>query len=111
MPTLHLIVRSAAGHVRRFPVEAAIWVAGLGAMVMLDPTGESQTWCLFSRLGIEICPGCGLGHAVAFLVRGEWAASFASHPLAVPVILGLSIRVMQLLRDAYAPPFHHQLHP
>ncbi len=104
MPTLHLIVRAAAGHIRRFPVEAAIWVAGLGAMAALDPTGSGQTWCVFSRLGIEFCPGCGLGHAVALLARGEWAASSASHPLAVPVVLGLTLRVGQLLRDAYGPP-------
>jgi len=104
MPTPYLIVRAVAGHIRRFPVEAAVWIAGLGAMAVLDPTGEGQTWCLFARLGIEICPGCGLGHAVALLARGEWAASVASHPLAVPVVLGVSMRVVQLLRDAYAPP-------
>ena len=80
----------------RVPVEAFVWLGGLLAVALPDPT-LVQTWtlCLFENIGVvawldlQHCPGCGLGHAVAYLVRGELAASLAAHPLGVPVVLAL----------------------
>ncbi|PEN14483.1 hypothetical protein CRI94_05515 [Longibacter salinarum] len=89
------------GHMRRFPVEAGLWTAGLVLMAFMNPSAEGETWCLFARLGIEWCPGCGLGHAIAFMARGEWAASFAAHPFGAVVVAGLFVRIVRLLREAY----------
>lgn len=101
MPIRLLLVRAVGGHLRRFPVEAAIWVAGLAAMAWMDPTTTGASWCVFAQLGIEWCPGCGLGHAIAHLARGEWAASLQAHPLGIAVVILLMGRVGTLLRDAY----------
>lgn len=88
----------------RMPLEALVWLTGLLVVALPDPTAV-RTWtlCLFEAtglitwLGAQACPGCGLGHAVAYLFRGQLAASFAAHPLAVPVVLtliGRSIKVI-----------------
>lgn len=83
-------------------MEAVVWLAGLGAMALLDPsaTGPSS-WCLFDQAGIEVCPGCGLGHSIAHLARGDVAASFHAHPLGIPAVAVLLGRSARLLRDAW----------
>lgn len=88
----------------RLPLEALVWLAGMVLIALPDPT-VVRTWtlCLFettgliSWLGLEVCPGCGLGHAVAYLFRGQLAASLAAHPLGIPVVvilIGRSIKVI-----------------
>ena len=95
-------LRQAGWVLRRVPGEAYVWAAALVALACTDPaTGGLFDLCLLKRLGAAWCPGCGLGHAVAHLFRGEVAASLQAHPLApfaVTVLLG---RVAGLVRGAY----------
>ena len=76
-------------------------MAGLAVMAWMDPATTGESWCVFAQLGIEWCPGCGLGHAIAHLARGEWAASLQAHPLGGAVVVLLIGRIATLLRDAY----------
>jgi len=102
MPLWLITVRALYGHLRRFPVEAGTWAAGLAVMASMDPQAGGSTWCLFANLGFEGCPGCGLGRAIAHLARGAWDASFQAHPFAVPVVLLLCARIGSLLWESYA---------
>ena len=65
----------------------------------MDPTGEPfLNLCLVEQLGLP-CPGDGLGTSIAHLARGQWAASWAAHPLGLPATLLLLVHVGRLLRD------------
>ena len=81
--------------------EAAMWVCGLLAVAIADPTAPALLeTCLFKAVGFPYCPGCGLGHAVAYLARGEILLSFQSHAFA-PIIVGVLLhRVFVLYREA-----------
>jgi len=84
---------------RHIPREAAIWMVGLTAMAAADPTAPSLiALCLFDALGMSFCPGCGLGHAIAWLARGDIVASFQAHPLGLPVAGFLLYRIVHLIR-------------
>lgn len=91
----------------RVPLEAFVWLGGLVLIALPDPT-VLRTWtlCLFETvglvewLGMHACPGCGLGHAVAYLFRGEFAASFAAHPLGIPVVLALIGRSTKVIYES-----------
>ena len=94
-------------YIRELPWEAIIWIAGVAIVAFLDPTIErSWSLCFFERLGIvgengllSICPGCGLGHAVAYLFRGEFLLSMEAHLLGIPavvVLLGRSISLFMI---------------
>lgn len=92
-------------HRRRARLEAIFWIAGLVAVALPDPSGDP--WlraCLFDRVGEWIgwpfCPGCGLGRSVAWLVRGDLAASFAMHPLGLPAAAILLTHAANLLRSS-----------
>lgn len=82
-----------------FLTEALLWVVGIGLLAIMDPTGKHLfSFCPFSWLFDNLCPGCGLGHAVAYLFRGDFLASWEAHPLAVPAVAILLWRCGQLIR-------------
>ena len=86
---------------RRGVLEAAIWIVGLAAMAMMNPDGSHLiSLCPLDALGLSFCPGCGLGHAIAYLARGELVASVRAHPLGLPAVLMLITHVVRLLRSA-----------
>jgi hypothetical protein len=87
--------------------EAFLWIVGLVCVAVADPASESLVGiCLFDRvgdwIGLAFCPGCGLGHSVGWLARGEFTASFAAHPLGVPAIIILLGHSLQLIRRSMA---------
>ena len=73
----------------RFRAWAAWGLVGLGGTgggallaVWRPPTDPRLSVCVSRRvLGVS-CPGCGLTRGMSHLVRGEWAAAAADHPLA-----------------------------
>lgn len=79
--------------------EAVCWVVGLALLALMDPVGTHLfSLCPWSWITDAGCPGCGLGHSIAFLFRGEWQASWEAHPLGVPAVLILGWRTLSLLR-------------
>ncbi len=69
-----------------FAAVAAFAWAALAAQAAwrLPPSG--LTLCPFKLLTGHDCPGCGMGHAVVFAMRGDFAASFHAHPLGAPLL-------------------------
>jgi len=103
MPMLSFF-RTYSRLLRRIPLEAFVWTAGLVAMACADPRAEGLiNGCLFKWLGVTWCPGCGLGHAVAYLFRGEVAQSLATHPLGIVAVVVLTGHIGRLVWDAVAP--------
>ncbi len=86
---------------RRVPVEAVFWIAALVGVASLDPQAEGITLCLLEHLGLP-CPGEGLGRAIALLARGQFAASWAMHPLAGPAVGMIGAHVIRLCRRSAA---------
>jgi hypothetical protein len=75
--------------------------AGLFLMALLDPLGGPVSYCPFNRLGIELCPGCGLGRSVAHIFRGEMSASFQMHPAGIAAVLIIIGRIGAIFHRNY----------
>ena len=81
-------------------LEAFFWIAAIVALALTNPAEEGHaSLCLFKNTGLGFCPGCGLGHAISWLFRGQLQASFHSHPLGIPAVIILLTRSYKLLRD------------
>lgn len=96
---------------RRVPLEAVVWAGALAALAWTDPAGEGLlNLCGFrllglpQLLGLEGCPGCGLGHAVAYLLDGQLMPALRTHPLAPFALAMLVGRIAVLVREALRTP-------
>ena len=88
---------------RRSHLEAFFWLAALIALGTFTPTEEGHsTLCLIRRFDLGFCPGCGLGHSIAWLFRGNISESFHAHPMGVPAVIILIGRIINILN----PIFH-----
>ncbi len=68
-----------------FPAVAAVAYAALAAQAAWGLPPAGFTLCPFKLLTGRDCPGCGMGHAVVYAMRGDWAASFRAHLLGAPL--------------------------
>lgn len=82
---------------KHWPFEALIWVVALAVLAIIDPSAPAISICPLRLLGVEICPGCGLGHSVSWLLHGEIRNSLQSHILGIPTLLVLLHRILSLL--------------
>ncbi|MEQ8577632.1 MAG: DUF2752 domain-containing protein [Balneola sp.] len=80
------------------------WVAfttGLVLMAMMDPLSSGSSFCFFEFVGIEFCPGEGLGHSIAWVFRGEFENAVSANLFGIPAVLILSLRILQIWKDLY----------
>jgi hypothetical protein len=86
----------------RVNLEALIWLAALILLAFHDPTASHYSLCPLNNLGFEFCPGCGLGHSISYLFRGEIIQSLEAHPLGIFAVVLLSYRIVSLFRKNYS---------
>jgi hypothetical protein len=74
---------------RKLPLEAILWIA------------SDYSLCLLKNLGFIHCPGCNIGHAIAFAMHGQIHQSIAMHWLGIPAVLVLTSRIITLLHSFF----------
>ena len=88
---------SAAGKV--VGIEALIWIAALIFLALIEPAESTHfIICPFSAMGIDFCPGCGLGRSVSYFLHGDFSTSLAVHPLGIFALIVLTTRVISLIK-------------
>ncbi len=64
-------------------------------MAISNPYGaDHYSLCLMKTSGIDACPGCGLGHSIGLLARGELWHSINTHPLGIFAVIILTYRII-----------------
>ncbi|QKJ33217.1 DUF2752 domain-containing protein [Mucilaginibacter mali] len=85
----------------RSNIELLFWVAALIALGFSDPTQTHFVLCPLRLMGFTWCPGCGIGHAIAYLFHGNIAASWHAHWLGIPALAVLLYRIVTLSVTRY----------
>ncbi len=83
---------------KRFPVEALIWLSGLLILATLDTGNGHITLCPLANAGLSFCPGCGLGRSIALFFDGRFTESVKMHPLGIFAVIVLSFRIINLTK-------------
>lgn len=77
--------------------ELIIWLIVLVILYFMQPATADKSLCLFSFLGFQHCPGCGLGHSIHAALHLQLAASLKFHPLGIIAIFIILNRIKQLI--------------
>lgn len=83
---------------KRFPLEAIVWVLGLTALAFLETGNNHFSICPLKNAGLDFCPGCGLGTSISLLFHGQVLESFEAHPLGLFAVITLSFRIVNLTK-------------
>ena len=84
-------------------LEAAIWIGALFYLAFVHtPAGTHFTICPINNLGLDFCPGCGLGNSISLIFQGDIYKSFFSHPLGLLALTVLIIRIIQLIKNNWS---------
>jgi hypothetical protein len=78
--------------------ELTFWIAALASLAFTDPAGPAHfSLCPLKAIGITWCPGCGLGHSISWLFRGNIRNSFHAHWLGIPALIIILYRIYTLI--------------
>jgi len=66
----------------QWPLELIFWIGSMAAILTINPEVEAISICPLHQMGLDWCPGCGLGRAMNLLASGEFQASWRLHPAA-----------------------------
>ncbi|MDH5399379.1 MAG: DUF2752 domain-containing protein [Cyclobacteriaceae bacterium] len=81
-----------------FPREAWYWIIAIAALALYMPDTDTHiVICPLKLVGFDHCPGCGLGRAIAFALKGELKVSLGMHPLGIPGLLIILHRIYYLI--------------
>ncbi len=84
-------------HWIRKHIELLFWVVALTALFFLPENKAATSLCLSGLLGLGHCMGCGIGHAIHYALRLDFAASFHHHPLGIFGVMVIFSRIKQLV--------------
>jgi hypothetical protein len=74
--------------------ELIFWLTAVTSLAFFDPAGQSHfTLCVFKLVGFSRCPGCGIGHAISWLLHGNLQASLQAHWLGMPALIVIFHRI------------------
>jgi hypothetical protein len=80
--------------------EIFIWSSALIYLAIFNhPDHNHFTICPIKNLGIDFCPGCGLGNSISYLFHGDFISSFSAHPFGIPALIILVSRIISLIKQ------------
>jgi hypothetical protein len=83
---------------KNYPLEGYIWITALLILAIVNTESAHFTICPFHNLGIDICPGCGLGRSISHLIYFDFSESFNAHPFGGAALLVLLYRIFLLAK-------------
>lgn len=82
-------------------LEAFMWIGALSSLLLINPYEiQHFSFCLFSIIGIDFCPGCGLGRSISMIYHGDITGSFSMHPLGLFALGMITYRIISLLKKS-----------
>lgn len=82
--------------IKRFPLELIFWILALMLLATANPHTHHFSLCPLANVGVNWCPGCGLGRSISALFSGEIRESLNFHWFGIPALLVIVYRIVTL---------------
>jgi len=86
----------------RIPLELVFWITALVLLGFAKPEVHGHehhfTLCPLANIGVDWCPGCGIGRALTQLLHGNIAESIKLHWFGIPALLIILYRIVILIK-------------
>lgn len=86
--------------IKQVPVELIFWIIALTLLAVAEPQDHKQvnhfSLCPLANLGLNWCPGCGLGRAITQFFHGNLTESIRQHWFGIPAVLIIGYRIVIL---------------
>ena len=80
-------------------LEAIMWSVALIYLMFINPYELNHfSFCLFNIIGIDFCPGCGIGRSISMIYHGDVLGSLKMHPLGIFALTMIFYRIISLLQ-------------
>jgi Protein of unknown function (DUF2752) len=70
-------------------LQPILWIIALVFLYFMDTSAETTSLCVFRFLGLQSCPGCGLGHAVHAALHLDLRQALQAHILGIPTTMAI----------------------
>lgn len=82
--------------IKHIPLELAFWILALVLLATANPHAHHFSLCPLANMGVDWCPGCGLGRSISALFHGEVRESLNFHWFGIPALLVIIYRIVTL---------------
>lgn len=89
--------------------ELTFWLTGLMYLISINPTNDHFTFCPLNQIGIDWCPGCGLGKSLSFIFHLDLLQSIKTHPLGIFALIIIIHRIYILTKNFRREPYDKHL--
>ncbi|MFP4471365.1 MAG: DUF2752 domain-containing protein [Bacteroidales bacterium] len=92
-------------------LELIFWISAILALFMIRPGESHFSLCPLQNLGIDHCPGCGLGRSCSLALHGNILESLSMHPFGIFALIVILHRIFILITNSikFSHPKTHQL--
>ena len=84
-------------------MELLFWPAALVLLFFMHTDSPQQSLCFFRFIGLQSCPGCGIGHAIHEALHLRFSQSFQAHFFGIPAVAIILHRIYSLTKQIKTP--------
>lgn len=84
-------------------MELCFWITAIVLLFFLNTERAADSFCFFRWIGINWCPGCGIGHSMHAVLNFQFYKAFQYHPLGIVAVLIIFHRMTQLVIHTKQP--------
>ena len=96
-----LKINNAYDFFSKIELEAYMWAIALIYLFFINPyEAQHFSLCIFKNLGINFCPGCGIGRSISMIYHGDFLYSLQTHPLGLTALIIIVCRIYSLIRKS-----------
>ncbi len=80
-------------------LEWVVFSTGLLLLALMSPENAGTSLCFFDWIGINFCPGEGLGHSISHTFRGNISAALQAHMAGPAAVIILTGRIIYIWKE------------